>query len=49
MKEKEALELTGQKELTKRQYAYFVEGKKPFCNCPKLEGFMIKWDCGSPF
>lgn len=49
MDEKEALQLTGQRELTKRQYAYFVLGKKPVCNCPKLEGFMIKFDCGSPF
>ena len=48
MDEKEALQLTGQRELSKRQYAYFVLGKKPSCNCFKYDGFMIKWDCGSP-
>lgn len=47
--EKEALQLTNQNELTKRQYAFFVLGKRPVCNCPNLTGFMIKYDCGSPF
>lgn len=49
MLEKEALQLTGQNELSKRQYAYFVLGKRPSCNCVNLKGFMIKFDCGSPF
>lgn len=49
MNEQAALKLTGQHELTKRQYAYFVLGKRPSCHCPKLPGFMIKFDCGSPF
>lgn len=49
MEESIALKLTGQRELTKRQYAYFVEGKRPACKCVDLKGFMVKFDCGSPF
>jgi len=47
--EKEVLRLTNQKELTKRQYGYFVKGKRMACGCSALDGFMIKFDCGSPF
>ncbi|KKN76265.1 hypothetical protein LCGC14_0372910 [marine sediment metagenome] len=47
--ESQALLLTNRTELTKRQYSYFVKGKRTACDCSKLEGFMIKFDCGSPF
>ena len=36
------------KDMTKRQIGYFVDGRRMACNCYKYDGFMIKWDCGSP-
>lgn len=48
MNEHDALKLLGVNQLSKRQYAYFVLDKKPACKCINLDGFMIKWDCGSP-